>query len=309
MSIDSIINNIDWDKLRTFYFVARAGGFTQASPYLNLAQSTLSRTIQNLETELGFPVFIRHRNGIFLTKEGDILFRASKSIFSELKQAIDDVEAETKETQGALRLVISGGLLHFFLLPYIPPFLKEHPKINLTIISTDSIPTLDLLEADVAIRPKLPERDDLIQRHLISNHVKLYASKDYLKEFGVPKTPEDLDFHRLIGFGDHKEANFFQGMNWHLILGKSQGEKRLPYVQANTPHARLVLAQAGLGITAISAEHPGLSELNLVQVLPDIQGPIVSSYYIYSKAHQNSKKITVLEEYLAEAFGRDYGNE
>lgn len=130
MSIDSIINNIDWDKLRTFYFVAKAGGFTQASPYLNLAQSTLSRTIQNLEGELGFPVFIRHRNGIFLTKEGEILFQASKRIFSELKQAIDDVESETTETQGSLRLVISGGLLHFFLLPYIAPFVKNIPTLT-----------------------------------------------------------------------------------------------------------------------------------------------------------------------------------
>ena len=77
MSVDSIINNVDWDKLRTFYFIAKAGGFTQAMPYLNLAQSTLSRTIQNLEAELDFPVFIRHRNGILLTKEGEILFKAA----------------------------------------------------------------------------------------------------------------------------------------------------------------------------------------------------------------------------------------
>ncbi len=306
MSIDSIINNIDWDKLRTFYFVANAGGFSQASPHLNLAQSTLSRTIQNLESELGFSVFIRHRNGIFLTKEGEILFKAAKNIFSEIKLAIDDVESETKEPQGSLRLVIAGGLLHFFVMPYIPPFIKKYPNINLTLVAADSIPTLDLLEADVAIRPKLPERDDLIQRHLLTNHVQLYASKDYLKEFGTPERPEDLDHHRLIGFGDHKEALSFQGMNWHLTLGKAPGEVRIPYIQANTPHARLTLAQAGIGITAISAEHPGLKALNLIQVLPDLVGPTVDNYYIYSQAHQNSKKIKVLEEYLLKAFKQDY---
>lgn len=306
MSIDSIINNIDWDKLRTFYFVANAGGFSQASPHLNLAQSTLSRTIQNLESELGFSVFIRHRNGIFLTKEGEILFKAAKNIFSEIKLAIDDVESETREPQGSLRLVIAGGLLHFFVMPYIPHFIKKYPDINLTLIAADSIPTLDLLEADVAIRPKLPERDDLIQRHLLTNHVQLYASKDYLTQFGTPKKPEDLDRHRLIGFGDHKEALSFQGMNWHLTLGKPSGEVRIPYIQANTPHARLTLASAGIGITAISAEHPGLAELNLIQVLPDLAGPTIDNYYIYSKAHQNSKKIKVLEEYLLKTFKKDY---
>lgn len=308
MNIDGIINNIDWDKLRTFYFVAKAGGFTQASPYLNLAQSTLSRTIQNLENEVGFSVFIRHRNGIFLTKEGDILFKAANNIFSEIKQAIDDVESETKEPQGSLKLVVSGGLLNFFVLPYIPSFIKQYPKINLTLIAADSVPTLDLLEADVAIRPKIQDREDLIQRLLLINHVRLYASKEYLDEFGIPKMPEDLDNHRLIAFGDHKEASSFQGMNWHLTLGKPQGEMRIPYTQANTPHARLTLAEAGIGIMAISAEHPGLSDSkNLAPVLADIEGPTVSSYYIYSQAHQNSMKIKVLEEYLLKVFQRDYG--
>ncbi len=307
MGIDNIINNIDWDKLRTFYFVANAGGFSQASPHLNLAQSTLSRTIQNLESELGFSVFIRHRNGILLTKEGEILLKAAKNIFSEIKLAIDDIESEIKEPQGSLRLVVSGGLLQFYVMPYISGFIKKYPKINLTLVAADSVPTLDLLEADVAIRPKLPERDDLIQRPLLTNHVQLYASKDYLNQFGTPKQPEDLDKHRLIAFGDHKEAASFQGMNWHLTLGKSQGEVRIPYIQSNTPQGRLTLAEGGLGITAISAEHPGLSELGLIQVLPEIKGPTITSYYIYSKAHQNSKKIKVLEEYLLDNFSRDYG--
>ncbi len=307
MSIDNIINNIDWNKLKTFYFIANAGGFSQASSHLNLAQSTLSRTIQNLETELGFPVFVRHRNGILLTKEGGILFKAAKKIFSEIELALDEVESETKEPQGSLRLVIVGGLFHFFIMPYIPGFVKKYPKINLTFIITHAIPILDLLEADVVIRPKFQGREDLAQRHLLTNHVQLYASKDYLAQFGIPKTPEDLDHHRLIGFGNHKEALSFQGMNWHLTLGKPRGEVRIPYIQANTPQARLALAEADIGIAAISAEHPGLSELNLIQVLPEFKGPTIESYYIYSKAHQNSKKIKVLEAYLSEMLVKDYG--
>lgn len=303
MSIESIMNTIDWDKLRTFYFITKAGGFTQASPYLNLAQSTLSRTIQNLESELGCPVFIRHRNGIILTKEGEILFQAAKNIFSEIKQATDDIESETKDPQGSLRLVISGGIFHFYVMPYVADFLKQYPKINLTLIVTDSIPTLDLLEADVAIRPKILDREDLVQQHLITNHAQLYASQAYLNEFGTPEKPQDLDHHRLIGFGDHREANSFQAMNYHLTLGRPEGSLRTPYVQVNTPQGRLELAQAGIGITAISAEHPGLQDLNLVRVLPHIpEEPAVSSYYIYSKAHQNSKKIRVLGEYLLKAF-------
>lgn len=305
MSIDNMMKNIDWHKLRTFYYVAKAGGFTQASSYLNLAQSTISRTIQNLETEVGFPVFIRHRNGIILTKEGDILFKAATKIFAEIKQALDEVEAEREEPQGALRLAISSGALHHFIMPHIPEFLRRYPKINLTLVATHVTPILDLLEADAAIRPQIVGRDDLIQKHLMTNHAQLFASKEYLKEFGIPQKPEDLDNHRIIAFGDHKEAISYQAMNWHLTLGKPQGEVRLPYIQANSPQARLSLAEAGIGIVAISAEHPGLSDMNLIQILPDIPGPTVDTYYIYAKAHQNSKKLKVFEDYLMDIFKRN----
>jgi DNA-binding transcriptional LysR family regulator len=304
MSIDNLIKNIDWDKLRTFYYVAKAGGFTQASSYLNLAQSTISRTIQNLEAELGFPIFVRHRNGIILTKEGDILFKTATNIFAEIKQALDEIEAEREEPQGTLRLTISSGALHHFILPHIPEFLRRFPKINLTLVATHVTPILDLLEADAAIRPKIEGRDDLFQKHLMTNHVQLFASEDYLREFGIPREPKELDNHRLIAFGDHKEAISYQAMNWHLTLGKPQGEIRIPYIQANSPQVRLNLAEAGIGIVAISAEHPGLSDMNLIQILQDIPGPTVETYYIYAKAHENSKKLKVFEDYLMGIFKR-----
>ena len=307
MSIDSIINNIDWDKLKKFYFIAKAGGFSQASSYLNLAQSTLSRTIQGLESEVGFPVFVRHRNGTLLTEEGSILLKAANKIFTELEHTINDVQSVSKEPQGPLKIVVSGGLLHFYILPYIPDFLTTYPKIKLTIIAADSVPTLELLEADIILRPKVEDRDDYIQRLLITNRVQLYASQKYLDQFGTPQKSEDLDNHQLIGFGYHKEAESFQAMNWHLTLGKPQGEIRSPYIEVNTPQARLEFAKAGLGITSIAAEHPRLSDLSLVQILPDIEGPTVSSYFVYSKTHQNSMKIKVLEEYLLNAFSRDFG--
>jgi DNA-binding transcriptional LysR family regulator len=302
-----MINNIDWDKLKKFYFIAKAGGFSQASSYLNLAQSTLSRTIQGLESELGFPVFVRHRSGTLLTEEGSILFKAASKMFADLENTIDDVELVRKEPLGSLKIVVSGGLLHFYMLPYIPNFLATYPKIKLTIIAADSVPTLELLEADVILRPKVEDRDDYIQRLLLTNRVQLYASRKYLDQFGTPQKSEDLDNHRLIGFGYHKDAESFQAMNWHLALGKQQGGIRSPYIEVNTPQARLELAKADLGITCIAAEHAGLSDSNLVQVLPDIEGPTVSSYFIYSKTHQNSMKIKVLEEYLLNAFARDFG--
>ena len=60
---------------------------------------------------------------------------------------------------------------------------------------------LAMREADVAIRLRQPTQPDLIQRRLFTVHFHVYASPDYIKRFGEPKTLEELDEHRLLAFG------------------------------------------------------------------------------------------------------------
>ena len=58
-------------------------------------------------------------------------------------------------------------------------------------------------EADVAIRMAPPRQPELIQRHLMTVQVlRLCGSPAYLKRHGMPKTPDDLDQHRIIVYGD-----------------------------------------------------------------------------------------------------------
>ena len=101
----------------------------------------------------------------------------------------------------------------------LPEFLKNFPKIQLSIYGSDIIPDLHSDEADAAICPFINSDDSLLQTHLMKFHLKLYASKEYLEKFGVPKTPSDLDNHCLLAYGDHKTLHPFGEANWHLKLG------------------------------------------------------------------------------------------
>ncbi|MBA3814395.1 MAG: hypothetical protein H0X26_07910 [Alphaproteobacteria bacterium] len=163
--------------------------------------------------------------------------------------------------------------------------------------------------AHVVIRPRVfgPEAEDLIQEHLLTNYTGLYASQDYLTKFGVPEKPEDLDHHQLIAYGNHIEAEPYKAMNWHLIMGTEEGNRREAYIQVNSPQARFSMAKDGLGIICLSKEHPGLGESGLIQVLPHIPIPSVESFYIYSKELAKSKKVIALRDYMQKAFNRDFG--
>lgn len=310
MDIERQINTIGWDRLRYFYYVAKVGSLSDAEKLLNLTQSNLSRTIQNLEERIGYKLFIRWRGprkGLLLTEQGEILFNACKKIFADIETALIQIDKEKGEPQGPIRIRSTGGLVNSYLLKYIPAFLKLYPKITFTFIAKDPMPEFDFAEADVAIRPAVPGQPNLVQRYLFTNHIRLYASPDYLKKFGTPTYSKDLDYHRLIGFGRHQDAYDFQSLNWHLTVGAEMGQVRLPFIEVNTPLGRIQLASQGLGIAAISREHPGLEDYNLIEVLPDLPGETVETYYIYPMQLKDSKRIQILGDYLAEALKKDYG--
>lgn len=301
--------NIDLDKLKIFYYVARAKQFTAAAETLNISQSALSRSIQLLEDRLGIKLFYRHARGLTLTAQGEIMAPIIGKFLNEIETATEKLYEEEKEPKGPLRVVANKGLTDFYILPYVSKFLKLYPDIRLTLKITDTIPSLEFGEAHIIIRPPIhgSEGEGLLQEHLLTNYTGLYASQDYLNTFGVPEKAEDLDNHRLIAYGDHIEAEPFKAMNAHLTIGTEEGNRREPFLQINSVYARCSMAKEGLGIIALSKEHPGLEELGLIQVLPQIPLPNVESYYIYPKELETSKKVIAFRDYLKDAFTRDYG--
>ncbi|NNL17611.1 MAG: LysR family transcriptional regulator, partial [Boseongicola sp.] len=71
-----------FDQLKTFYWVARLGGFRRASDHLSLSQPAISTRISTLEAELGVTLFERTTKGAGLTKSGTILLGyAEKMLF------------------------------------------------------------------------------------------------------------------------------------------------------------------------------------------------------------------------------------
>ena len=84
-----------------------------------------------------------------------------------------------------------------WLTPRLGEFIDLYPDIRITLITTDEELDLAMREADVAIRLRQPTQPDLIQRKLFSVHFHAYASPEYLKRFGTPRTLEDLDKHRV----------------------------------------------------------------------------------------------------------------
>lgn len=125
--------NIDFELYRIFYCVANNGNITKASEELNISQPAISKSIKNLEEQLGGQLFIRTKRGVILTEEG-------KEFYNYIKQAIEYINnAENKFTDlinletGSIKIGISTTLTKEFLLPYLEKFHSLYPKIDIQI--------------------------------------------------------------------------------------------------------------------------------------------------------------------------------
>lgn len=295
--------NTHWDKLRTFYEVAKIGSLNAAADLLNISQPAISRTIGILEDYMGVKLFERLPRGVILTRQGEILFDAIGKMALDLNEAQLLLEQEEAEPTGPLRLAATAGFAALYLPFILADFLEQYPKILLSIHGTDAVPNLHSDEVDAVVSPFIAQDDSLIQTYLTTYHLRLYASRNYIEKFGLPEKPSDLAFHRLLSFGDHKTLHPFSHVNWHLTLGAKKGETHQPYLMINSAIGLGNCAALGLGIASISEEHPLLSSLNLVNVLPHMSGPTIDAYFIYSKRFRNVKRVQVLRDYLVKALG------
>ncbi|AIL12846.1 hypothetical protein IM40_03900 [Candidatus Paracaedimonas acanthamoebae] len=183
-------------------------------------------------------------------------------------------------------------------------FLKKYPNMKISIVGTDESLDLQAREADVAIRPFVPKNPELVHLYLLSYPLGLYASKEYLAEYGIPRKPEDLDNHRLLAFSKDKKITF-GNVDWHLNLGCKPGQTRMPFIQVNSALGLTKLAQDGMGIVSLSKYHEVLKGSKLIEILPNIEGPIIDIHYVYPKKLENQKRITALGEYLVEALEKE----
>ena len=198
---DSCAIEMDWDKLKVFHAAAEAGSFTHAGEQLGLSQSAVSRQVSALEQELSVSLFHRHARGLILTEQGELLYRTAHEVFMKLEAARAKLTDSRERPNGDLRVTTTVGLGVHWLTPRLGEFIDLYPDIHITLITTDEELDLVMREADVAIRLRQPTQPDLIQRKLFSVHFHAYASPEYLKRFGTPRSIDDLDNHRILLLG------------------------------------------------------------------------------------------------------------
>ncbi len=230
---------MDWDKLKVFHAAAEAGSFTHAGEQLGLSQSAVSRQVSALEQELSVSLFHRHARGLILTEQGELLYRTAHDVFMKLEAARAKLTDSREKPHGELKVTTTPGMGIHWLTPRLGEFMDLFPDIRITLITTDEELDLAMREADVAIRLRQPTQPDLIQRKLFSVHFHAYASTEYLKRVGTPRSLEELDNHRIILLGGSTVPVYLQNRNWLTEVSRNGKGPRTARFADQQHHGRV----------------------------------------------------------------------
>ena len=287
---------MDWDKLKIFYAVAEAGSFTKATINLNLSQSAISRQILSLENELKVKLFERHARGLFLTENGEYLFKTAHEVISRLKDVESTFIEKKDKPTGKLTVntVVSFGTT--WLTPRIKEFMKLNPEMEIELIFDDKELNLSTREADIGIWMRRPKQLNYIQKKLIDINYHIYGATKYLEENGFPKTITDLNKHKFISYGRGTPSPVFNP-DWALKLGIKENKKRKPIMKVNSVYGLLLAVQSGVGLAALP-DYITVSVPNIVKILPNISGPKTEAYFVYPESLRNVARLKAFRNFL-----------
>jgi DNA-binding transcriptional LysR family regulator len=288
---------MDWDKLKVFHAAAEAGSFTHAGEQLGLSQSAVSRQVSALEQELSVSLFHRHARGLILTEQGELLYRTAHDVFMKLEAARAKLTDSREKPHGELKVTTTPGIGIHWLTPRLGEFVDLFPDIRLTLITTDEELDLAMREADVAIRLRQPTQPDLIQRKLFSVHFHAYASAEYLKRAGTPRTLDELDHHRIIILGGSTVPIYLQNRNWLTEVARNGKGPRQPVFMINNIMGLLRACQRGLGI-ALLPDYLIEENAGLVQLFGEEEGPALDAFFVYPEELKAVARVQAFRDFL-----------
>jgi DNA-binding transcriptional LysR family regulator len=230
-----------WELYRSYLSVLQEGSLSGAARALGLAQPTVGRHIEALETSLAVGLFTRSHLGLMPTPAALELKPYAMAMDSSAAALMRAAESQG-DVKGTVRISASEVVGAEVLPPILAQLQEAHPELRIELALTNRVQDLLLREADVAIRMTRPSQDALLARRAGVVQVGLYALKGYLRGRGTPKSLAELAKHSLIGFDE--ETAYLRAVRQPFPAWRREAFA----LRTDSDLAQLALIRAGAGI-------------------------------------------------------------
>lgn len=283
---------MNWDDIRIFLAVARAGQILGASRRLGINHATVSRRITSLEEDMKIRLFHRTTTGTELTPAGEHFLLIAERMEMDLISARADLSGEEEEISGPVRIGAPDGFGVAFLASRLNGLIERHPLLDIQLVPVPRSFSLSRREADLAITVDRPTEGRLVAAKLVDYSLRLYAGEKYAEAHGLPQSVEDLKAHQLIGYvGDLLASPSLDYAvdimpDWSSRFSISSALGQVEAVRAN----------GGIGILHhfIARQHEALVEVSAIK-------PIRRSYWlVYHDSLRSMRRVQVVAAYIHE---------
>jgi DNA-binding transcriptional LysR family regulator len=261
----------DLNDIALFVQVVRCGSFAEAARRVGLPPNTVSRRIQQLETQLGTRLMQRSTRKLMLTNVGQAFHERCAGAVDGLLEAGQELVVGSQESNGLVRVAAPADFFAFFPMEWVGDFLAAHPLVRLDFVLSDAKADLIAEQIDVAFRGGPLSDSGYVGRQLLGTRSDgMVASPAYIAARGTPGTLQDLAKHECV-ISAHPSGR----ATWRLA-GPDGVEEEVQVAgrfSGNTALALRKAAVAGLGIALLP---PTMARLDvqagrLVPVLPQYQ--------------------------------------
>ena len=285
------------DAMRLFIRVADAGSFSKAATDLGIGQPTVSRRIQDLETQLDATLFQRTTRALSLTEAGANFYTRALDILADFEEAEAEARGLDHEPVGLLRISCSSSMARLVIAPLIANFMSTYPHIRFDVISDDNY--TDLIEEGVDLAFRIGEMSDssLMAKKLISSRAGLWASPAYLARKGTPQHPNDLAEHDAVSFRQFRRTIWTLKNGSEIVEAKVDG----PF-KASGGEILQRAAEDGLGILLAPSwlVDDCVTGGQLVRVLPGWSAPDMPVHAVWTSGKLRGKA-KLFAEYIGDA--------
>lgn len=285
-------DQFDWNLVRSFLAITRAGSMTAAAKRLKIDYSTLSRRIASLEASLGSQLFDRRTSGSSLTEAGEQLLEMAEQMDQLATAAAQSIGDAKLQANGAVRIGTPDGFGTKFLAPRLGELCDRHPDLTVELVAMPREFSLSRREADIAVSLTQPSEGRLHSRKLTDYELGLYASKNYLAEHPAIEMTADVPSHRFISYID--DLIYSPELEYtHFVSPELR-----PAIKSSNLIAQLNSTVAGAGLCVLPC-FIAQTEPELVRVLPNFR--LIRTFWLVLHSDlRNIARVRVTADFMAE---------
>lgn len=297
-----------FNQLTIFQTIVQEGSIRGAARKLEMAPPSASHALKQLETQVGLPLLNRSTRRMELTEAGKMLYEQITGAITTLDYAMESVQDLNERPSGRVSITVPRFAFQFFLRPVYAEFCQRYPDIQLEISVSDK--AVDILSEGHDMGIRFGDRVDpgMVARKITAPmREALFASDAYIKRHGLPKTPDDLQQHKLIQY------RFIASNQLAPLTLQTEGQAisvEMPLgLIVNDTDVMVDAAEKGLGIgrlvTPLIDTH--LKNGELKPVLEENWYPYPSLYVYFMQNSQKARRVRVLIDFLVEKGKRLHG--